>query len=123
MSWNPSPRDAAETERRLLAVVRRYFNNFRLPFSTEGLALRGQLTYPSPWFISLIQGRDCWYPLDRDDSDDDPPTYPSLGPSDRPWSPSSRFDAPDRFSEPGEPISEDHAIEVVAEYFSRMPRQ
>jgi hypothetical protein len=123
MSWNPSPRDAAETEHRLLAITQRYFNNFRLPFSTEGLTLRGQLTYPSPWFISLIQGRDSWYPLDCDDSDDDSPTYPSLGPSNRPWSPTSRFDAPDRFGEPIEPILENCALELVAEYFSRMPRQ
>jgi hypothetical protein len=66
---------------RFLGLPRTFlFNNFRLPFSTEGLALRDQLTYPSPWFISLIRGRDCWYPLDRDDTDDNPPIYPSLRP-------------------------------------------
>jgi hypothetical protein len=123
MSWNPSPGEAAETESRLLAVAERYFNAFRLPFSTEGLTLRGQLTYPSPWFISLIQGRDSWYPGDWDDGDDDSPTYPSLGSADRPWSLTSRFNAPDRFGGPGETVLENTALEMVTEHFSRMPRQ
>jgi hypothetical protein len=51
------------------------------------------------------------------------PTYPFLGPSDRPWSPTSRFSAPDRFGGPSDTVLENTALEMATEHFSRNPRQ